>query len=251
MMCALFPLETTQPFYTVSSPAARARHKLLELKMIKLYHASALFLGALAITACSPQAAAPQSESAEATPPPPTMEPAMTQTAYSASEMKMHDAMMAANGADVSEVWARKMIPHHQGALDMSQVVLRDGTDPDIRRMAQKTIEMQTRDIAELQQWLQGRPSGGADASARTAFMPVETRMKDAMMAASAADADHLWARKMIAHHQGAIEMARVVIAGDPDAAVRTMAQKTIDMQSEDIREMESWLSAHSGSPSA
>ncbi|CAN5387268.1 hypothetical protein BH09PSE1_BH09PSE1_01830 [soil metagenome] len=217
--------------------------------MIKFYHASALVLGALAIAACNPQAAAPQSESAEATPPPPAMEPAMAQTAYSASEMKMHDAMMAANGADVSEVWARKMIPHHQGAVDMSQVVLRDGTNPDIRRMAQKTIEMQTRDIAELQRWLQGRPSGGADPSAQTAFMPVETRMKDAMMAASVADADHLWARKMIAHHQGAIEMSRVVIAGDPDAAIRTMAQKTIDMQGGEIREMEAWLAAHPMSP--
>lgn len=163
----------------------------------------------------------------------------------------MHDAMMAAKGADVSEMWARKMIPHHQGAVDMSQVVLRDGTDPDIRRMAQTTIEMQTRDIAELQRWLQGRPLGGADPSAEAAFMPVETKMTDAMMAASATDADHLWARKMIAHHQGAIEMARVALAGEPDPEIRMMAQKVVEMQGAEIREMESWLSAHPGTPSA
>jgi uncharacterized protein (DUF305 family) len=51
------------------------------------------------------------------------------------------------------------MIAHHQGALDMAQVVLRESQDADIRRMAQKTIEMQTADIAELRAWLEAHPA--------------------------------------------------------------------------------------------
>lgn len=67
----------------------------------------------------------------------------------------MKDAMMAATAADTDQAWARKMIAHYQGALDMAQVVLRESQDADIRRMAQKTIEMQTADISELRAWLQ------------------------------------------------------------------------------------------------
>ena len=169
----------------------------------------------------------------------------MTQTPYSAAEMKMHEAMMSAHGADVGETWARKMIPHHQGALDMSEVVMRVGQDPDIRRMAQKTVEMQTGDIAELRRWLDGRASGAVGLPPQGPFEPVEAQMKEAMMAASGPDADHAWARKMIAHHQGALEMSRIALEDAEEAEIRGMAQKTIEMQTRDIRELEAWLAAH------
>ena len=73
---------------------------------------------------------------------------------YMASEMEMHDKMMAAKGANAAEIWTRKMIEHHKGALTMSQVALKETDDAMVRQMAQKTIDMQTQDIAELQKWL-------------------------------------------------------------------------------------------------
>jgi uncharacterized protein (DUF305 family) len=81
---------------------------------------------------------------------------------FAPAEAKMMEAMMAATGVDTDQTWARKMIAHHQGALDMAQVVLRESQDADIRRMAQKTIEMQTADIAELRAWLDSHPAGAA-----------------------------------------------------------------------------------------
>lgn len=112
----------------------------------------------LVLAACSPAAERPATPEADASAP--ASEPmAMTQTPFSAAEDKMHEAMMAATGADAGETWARKMIPHHQGALDMSQVALRESQDAGIRRMAQKTIEMQTADIGELRAWLQSHPA--------------------------------------------------------------------------------------------
>ena len=73
---------------------------------------------------------------------------------YMASEMDMHDKMMAAKGADAAETWTRKMIEHHKGALTMSEVALKETDDAMVRDMAQKTIEMQTKDIADLQKML-------------------------------------------------------------------------------------------------
>ena len=78
---------------------------------------------------------------------------------YLASEMDMHDKMMAAKGKDAAETWTRKMIEHHKGALTMSEVALKETDDAIVRKMAQKTIDMQTKDIAELQKWLTDKGS--------------------------------------------------------------------------------------------
>ena len=46
------------------------------------------------------------------------------------------------------------MIEHHKGALTMSEVALKETDDAMVRQMAQKTIDMQTKEIADLQKML-------------------------------------------------------------------------------------------------
>lgn len=73
---------------------------------------------------------------------------------YAQSEMDMHQKMMAAKQGDAAEMWTRKMIEHHRGAVAMSRIAVRDAKDPEIKQMAQMTITKQEKDIAELQSWL-------------------------------------------------------------------------------------------------
>jgi uncharacterized protein (DUF305 family) len=61
---------------------------------------------------------------------------------------------MAAKQGDAAEMWTRKMIEHHRGAVAMSRVAVRDANDADTKRMAQMDITKQEKDIAELQAWL-------------------------------------------------------------------------------------------------
>lgn len=73
---------------------------------------------------------------------------------YPPAEMAMHEKMMGAAGSDATETWVRKMIEHHRGGIEMSQIVLRDTRDAKVRQMAQKTVTEQRREIGELQAWL-------------------------------------------------------------------------------------------------
>ncbi len=73
--------------------------------------------------------------------------------AFAASEAEMHQLMSAASGETVDQAYIAKMIAHHQGAVAMAEVALRDSRDPEVRRMAQAVIDAQTREIAEMRAW--------------------------------------------------------------------------------------------------
>lgn len=73
--------------------------------------------------------------------------------AFAASEAEMHRLMAAASGQTIDESYIAKMIAHHQGAVAMAEVALRDSRDPEIRRMAQAVVDAQTREIAEMRAW--------------------------------------------------------------------------------------------------
>jgi uncharacterized protein (DUF305 family) len=65
----------------------------------------------------------------------------------------MHGMTMSFTGnPDVDFV--QGMIPHHQGAIDMAKVQLQHGKDPEIKKLAEKIIADQEREIAEMQAWL-------------------------------------------------------------------------------------------------
>ena len=80
---------------------------------------------------------------------------------YGATEMEMHKNMMMAKQGLPSELWTRKMIEHHRGAIAMARVALEKATDKQTRNMAQMTITAQTREITKMQAWLKssGKPA--------------------------------------------------------------------------------------------
>ena len=84
------------------------------------------------------------------------------QTPYSQSEQQMHQAMMQAHGADPQETFALKMIEHHRGAIAMSEVLMQQNPDAELRQMAEKTMAMQRQEITELEQWVAQHRSGAA-----------------------------------------------------------------------------------------
>lgn len=73
---------------------------------------------------------------------------------YKQTMEKMNSEMQKGMDPDPTKAWAKMMMAHHEGAIDMSRVVLRETKDPTIRKMAEKTMNEQQSEIKKLQGWL-------------------------------------------------------------------------------------------------
>ena len=73
---------------------------------------------------------------------------------FAGAEERMHKNMMSAEGNSVDETFALKMIEHHSGAIDAGEILLREGSDPEMQSMVQKSIEHQKKEIRELWDWM-------------------------------------------------------------------------------------------------
>lgn len=67
----------------------------------------------------------------------------------------------------------------------------------------------------------------------------MDANMNKGMMAT---DVDVAFVCGMIAHHQGAIDMAKAELAHGDDQWAKDMAQKVIDAQEQEIKDMKAWL---------
>jgi uncharacterized protein (DUF305 family) len=89
-----------------------------------------------------------------------------------------------------------------------------------------------------------GSPAAASGQSeATTGYLAAMDKMHGPMMeGVKAADPDVAFVRGMIPHHQGAIDMARVVLKYGKDEQARKWAEDVIRQQQREIDEMQAWL---------
>jgi uncharacterized protein (DUF305 family) len=72
-----------------------------------------------------------------------------------AMNANMNEGMLV-SGIDAAFICS--MIPHHQGALDMAKAELAHGTDPWVKALAQRILDSQAAEIADMIGWLKTQP---------------------------------------------------------------------------------------------
>ncbi|MGV8913379.1 MAG: DUF305 domain-containing protein [Rhodoglobus sp.] len=150
-----------------------------------------------------------------------------------------------ANNADV--MFTAMMIPHHEQAVEMADMVLaKEGIDERVVTLAQEIKAAQGPEIELMASWLDG---WGVDAADGMGGMNHgDGMMSDSDMseldAANGDDASRLFLEQMIVHHEGAIEMAETEINEGQNADAVALAQKIIDAQAAEITIMQDIISS-------
>jgi len=76
-------------------------------------------------------------------------------------ESNMHESMMESTkmlddleGVEFDRIFLYEMIEHHEGAIDMAQLVLRKSQRPELQNLANNIIVTQTNEITQMERWL-------------------------------------------------------------------------------------------------
>ena len=145
------------------------------------------------------------------------------------------------NNADMQ--FTMMMIPHHEQAVEMADMILaKDGIDKRVITLAEQIKAAQGPEIELMESWLDdwGTPMGDMDGMDHGGMMS-DTDMQ-ALEGATGAEASRLFLEQMIVHHEGAIEMAQTEVDNGQNVDAIALAENIIDSQTTEITTMEDIL---------
>ncbi|HET6286431.1 MAG TPA: DUF305 domain-containing protein [Amycolatopsis sp.] len=154
------------------------------------------------------------------------------------------------NDADVE--YMTMMVPHHQQAKVMTDLVPGKTANEQIRAIAGRISVAQDGEVAMMKAWLadRGKPvpgeghagHGGGHEHALMPGMATEAQLAD-LRAANGVAFERLFLDLMIAHHQGALTMAETQLGKGVEIKAQEMAQEVITGQTAEIERMKSMRS--------
>ena len=141
------------------------------------------------------------------------------------------------NDADV--MFAQMMIPHHEQAIEMSDMAL-DPTTQASKEIIDLATQIKAAQDPEIKQmkdlltaWSQPLTAEMDHGSKMDGMLSMDDMEK--LGALKGPDFDYLWAQSMIAHHEGAIDMAEVVLDDGSNAEALTLANAIVSAQATEI----------------
>lgn len=144
-----------------------------------------------------------------------------------------------ANDADV--MFAQMMIPHHEQAIEMSDMAL-DPTTQASKEVVDLATQIKAAQDPEIKQmkdlltaWAQPLTADSdMDHGSKMGGMLSMDDMEK-LGSLKGPDFDYFWAQSMIAHHEGAIEMAEVVLDDGANGEALALANKIVSAQATEI----------------
>jgi uncharacterized protein (DUF305 family) len=153
--------------------------------------------------------------------------------------MDEHGSHAAGNLNEADIMFLQMMIPHHQQAIDMSDLALTKSSDAELLALAKDIRDGQSAEIITMKAWLNG---AGADADMGHSMgdsmggMLSDSELAT-LKAASGKNFDLLWLAGMSGHHDGAIHMT-TMIEDASNTDIKKFGADIVAAQSAQIKQM-------------
>jgi uncharacterized protein (DUF305 family) len=155
---------------------------------------------------------------------------------------EMARQMVMENGKYSDERFIDAMVPHHQGAIAMAKVALKNAEHEEIIELSRNIVSTQQAEIEELKA-IKKEEFG-------TSQVPMEMSPQQMRGMGMMMNPQHLAQRKpfdkvfinaMIPHHQSAIEMAKVANKESENPRIKELAGNIVSAQKREIEQMKQW----------
>jgi uncharacterized protein (DUF305 family) len=150
--------------------------------------------------------------------------------------------MVMKNGEYSDRRFIDAMVPHHEGAVDMAEVALKNAEHEEVRQLARDVVSTQQAEIRELKA-IKQKEFGTSEVPAGMDMKQMEDMgmMVDPQSLADEDPFDKAFIDNMIPHHRSAIEMAEVAAAQTTNPRIRDLANDIVDAQEREISQMQRW----------
>jgi len=133
--------------------------------------------------------------------------------------MHNHSSQAAGDLSSDDVMFLQMMIPHHQQAIDISDLALTKSEDAELLALAKNIRDEQGAEIVKMKAWLEK-----AKAASHSASHSMDGMLSDAELAAlekaTGKSFDVLWLKAMTGHHTGAIDMASMLNDSNNDELI-------------------------------
>ena len=150
-----------------------------------------------------------------------------------------HSSMASGDLSSDEIMFLQMMIPHHQQAIEMSDLALTKSTDSELLALAKDIRDGQGAEIVKMKAWLDGANAGmdpGHSMGHDMGGMLGDSELA-ALKAATGKSFDLLWLKGMTGHHDGAIDMA-AMIENAENAEIKSFGQAIVTTQSAQNKQM-------------
>src|SRR5690606_31834537 len=151
---------------------------------------------------------------------------------------EMHSAKFSGN---IDADFAEMMSDHHEGAVEMSEILLQKGTDAELKDFAAKVVAAQNKEIAVLDRF----DDAVGVSPENVAFQKDLQGSMAAMMDKNIKihnDIDKDYAQQMIPHHQSAVDMAKVYLKYGKQKELLQLSEDIVKTQNAEITQLKDWL---------
>lgn len=179
-----------------------------------------------------------------------TATPSTTESATSSATGSAEEVSAEHNDADV--MFAQMMIPHHQQAVEMSEMLLaKDDVPAEVAAFAQKVIDAQGPEIERMNAMLTAWGQDPVDTDGMDGMEGMDHGGMSGMMSeedmaaleqAQGTEAARLYLEQMTAHHKGAVDMAKDEAKDGQNPQAVQLAEQVIADQEAEITEMQQML---------
>lgn len=174
-------------------------------------------------------------------------------TNIDASKAMMDNSMTAMAGMHTLQLtgdpdldFIAGMLPHHQGAIVMSEAILPKLSDSTVHQLAVDIIKSQQQEVSFMKQWLATHkelPKDQRNIAHSKEMMTKSMNIMHKMMEVKlTGDANVDFVAGMLPHHQAAVEMVKVIQPYLKDQSTKTFAENIVKAQLKEITFMQSWL---------